>query len=307
MQTFAEASSSASRSIVESSPDHESDVKCFDLPCSNASRHAFTLIELLVVIAVIGILAGLLLPTLSRAKMKADAVSCLNNTRQLTLAWLLYADSNNDRLVYNLGLDKRQPIPPGDRQLNWVDNIMTWELDSDNTNTAFAIKSPLGRYIGTTPRVYRCPSDHLVSQTQRSVGWSTRVRSLSLNAMVGDAGPNVQEGGNILNPGYRQYLRLSEVSQPSTIFVMIDEHPDSIGDGYFYNNANNLEWIHLPASYHRGAANLSYSDGHSEPHRWKSSLTKQPAIPESTMLPMPFPSSDATDYNWLAYRSSTLQ
>jgi len=270
-------------------------------------RMAFTLIELLLVVAVIAILAGLLLPVLARARASAAAAGCLNNTRQLTLGWLLYADQSNDHLVYNLGLDRRQPIPSGNRDLNWVNNIMSWELDSDNTNLAFVAKSPLSPLIGGSAGVFLCPSDQVVSPVQRSAGWTRRVRSYSMNAMVGDAGPNVQAGSNILNPGYRQYLRLSDISSPTSVFVILDEHPDSIGDGYFYNTVHDRQWVHLPGSYHGGAANFSFADGHAEPHRWLSGRIRPPARPDVTSLPQVVTPADLVDYYWVAYRSSARQ
>ncbi len=274
---------------------------CARVRCFSA---AFTLLELLPVVAVIAILAGLLLPVLARARASAAAASCLNNTRQLTLGWLLYADQSNDHLVYNLGLDKRQPVPPANRDLNWVNNVMSWELDSDNTNLAFVAKSPLSPLIGASADVFLCPADHVVSAVQQGAGWTRRVRSYSMNAMVGDAGPNVQAGGNILNPGYRQYLRLSDVDSPTSTFVILDEHPDSIGDGYFYNTIYDRQWVHLPASYHGGAANFSFADGHAESHRWQSALIRPPARPDVTTLPQPVTPADLADYYWVAYRSS---
>ena len=267
----------------------------------------FTLVELLVVIAVIAILAGMLLPALASAKEKARKTLCLNNARQLTFAWTLYAGDANDRLVYNLGLDRRQPVPPPNRDLNWVNNVMTWELDADNTNTAFLAKSPLGPYLGHSPDVFRCPSDLVLSGVQRQAGWDRRVRSVSMNAMVGDAGPNVQDGSNVLNPGYRQYLKLGDIQNPDYIFVILEEHPDSIGDGYFYNNTEDKEWVHLPASYHNGACNFSFADGHSELHRWRFPHTKPPNKPDAAPLPSAVPAGEKQDFNWVAYRMSVEQ
>jgi prepilin-type N-terminal cleavage/methylation domain-containing protein/prepilin-type processing-associated H-X9-DG protein len=267
-------------------------------------RSGFTLIELLVVIAVIAVLAGLVLPALVRSKTQARKMACLSNSKQLVLAWALYAADFNDRLVYNMGLDRRQPVPPPDRSLNWVDNVMTWELDPDNTNTAFISRSPLGSYAGYSAKVFRCPADNVVSAIQRQAGWTGRVRSVSMNAMVGDAGPNVQDGGNLLNPGYRQFLQMSDIPNPIAIFVILDEHPDSIGDAYFYNNEDDLEWVHLPASYHDRANNFSFVDGHAETHRWKHALTAPPGKPDAALLPLAIPAGDTTDFQWVNYRMS---
>lgn len=264
----------------------------------------FTLIELMVVISVIAILAGLLIPVVSKSKGKALGMMCLSNTRQLTLAWTLYASDTRDRLVYNLGLDRRQPVPPPNRDLNWVNNVMTWELDSDNTNTLFLAKSPLAPFLGSALNVFLCPADRVLSSIQRRAGWSRRVRSVSMNAMVGDAGPNVQNGGNVLNPGYRQYLRLSDIRKPAQTFVILDEHPDSIGDGYFFNHEEDAEWVHLPASYHNGSGSFSFADGHSEVHRWLNPHTQIPAKPDAAALPLPVPPAEEDDFVWVSEHMS---
>ena len=260
----------------------------------------FTLLELLVVIAVIAILASLLLPVLARAKSRAQGVFCVNNTRQLAVGWLLYADDNDGRLPYNLvGSVART-------NLNWVYGILDWDPNnSDNTNTATLTDSALGSYVGKVTTVYRCPSDNVLSSPQQSAGWQNRVRSYSMNASVGDAGDVTKWGYNINNPDYMQFFRLSSIPQPSNIFVFLDEHPDSIDDGYFVNKAYYTEWFRLPGSYHNGAASFSFADGHSEIHRWQFASTKPPSKPFAAGLPIEIQSTEQGDFNWLLQRMST--
>jgi prepilin-type N-terminal cleavage/methylation domain-containing protein len=267
----------------------------------------FTLVELLVVIAVIAILAGMLLPALARSKGRAQSLACLGNVGQLSLAWLMYADDYRDRLPYNLGGDRNQRFPPEVMDQNWVNNVMTWDLAPGNTNLAFIAKCPLGPYLSGNVSVFRCPADRVLSREQREAGWTGRVRSYAVNAMVGDAGPNVQNGGNIYNPGYRQFLSLSDFRRGSDTFVFIDEHPDSVADGYFLNRGEEEKWIHLPASTHNRSAALSFADGHGEIHRWVSASTYRPPRPDSGPLPFDVPDGDIADYDWLESRTSYEQ
>ncbi|MBI3850252.1 MAG: prepilin-type N-terminal cleavage/methylation domain-containing protein [Verrucomicrobia bacterium] len=262
-------------------------------------RRGFTLVELLVVVAVIGILAALLMPALSRSKAKAHAIFCLNNTKQLTLAWLIYADDHNDQLPYNLGGDVARKTVAEKNNLNWVNDIMSWELDADNTNAALIADASLGPYANKVVGIYRCPSDNVLSDIQRAAGWRGRVRSYSMNAMVGNAGELSPSGVNQNNPDYEQFFTLSSIPQAAQIFVFLDEHPDSINDGYFINQAYKWEWTDLPASYHNGAGCFSFADGHSETHRWRFDSTKRPARPDAAQLPIAIPKSDWGDIDWV--------
>lgn len=259
---------------------------------------AFTLIELLVVIALMAILAAMLLPAISKAKARTQGMACLNNNRQLAAAWLLYADDHNDRLPYNLGGPNRESVAQR-TNLNWVNNILSWELDSDNTNTATITEASLGPYVGGVVGIYRCPSDSVLSSIQREAGWSARVRSYSMNMMVGDAGDLSQQGFNLNNPDYVQFFKLSSIPKPANIFVFLDEHPDSINDGYFLNKAYYREWLDLPASYHNGAATFSFADGHSQIRSWEHARTKRPARPDAASLPFYIPASETDDFNWV--------
>jgi prepilin-type processing-associated H-X9-DG protein len=182
--------------------------------------------------------------------------------------------------------------------------VLNWELDSDNTNALLNTEAALGTYAGGNARVFQCPSDRVASEIQRQVGWAQRSRSISMNAMIGDAGEFTRSGTNVNNPLYRQFLKLGDLTSTPDIFVFIEEHPDSINDGYFVNRAYSFEWNDLPASYHDGAANLSFADGHVERRRWLNATTKRPARPDGAGLPVRVAESDRADFAWLMQRAS---
>ena len=125
-----------------------------------------------------------------------------------------------------------------------------------------------------------------------------------MNAMVGDAGINSLYGTNIFNPEYRQFKRSTDFERPTEIFVFLDEHPDSINDGYFLNRLDDLEWTDLPASYHNGTAEFTFADGHAETHRWVNPATKPPARPDAAGLPRPVDPRDRADFEWVRDRTS---
>ena len=175
----------------------------------------FTLIELLVVIAIIAVLAALLLPVLSRAKGAAQGAQCASNVRQLIVAWLLYADDNNGQLPCNADGQDGAGI-----FTNWVAGTMS--SASDATNSQLLIdpgQSSLARYI-STPAIYKCPGDR-----------SRFVRSLSMNCRMNPTRihgtPAFTAGGNA---SYKTYRLNREISDPSQIFVFLDERSDSIND-----------------------------------------------------------------------------
>jgi prepilin-type N-terminal cleavage/methylation domain-containing protein/prepilin-type processing-associated H-X9-DG protein len=265
---------------------------------------AFTLIELLVVIAIIAILAAIGGPALARAKARGQSTRCMNNLRQFGLVLHLYAGDHEDALPYNMGPGGIKQTAAARTYLNWVNNVMTWDLEPDNTNEFLLTAGGLGPYFSGVSTVYRCPSDTALDPVQWNAGWSHRVRSVSMNAMLGNAGEFLEGGLNTNNPGYKQFFRMSDIPAPSRIFAFVEEHPDSINDGYFLNRFYSYKWNDLPASYHNGGADFVFADGHVENRKWRVASTMPPPVPGGARLPFYVPQSEAADLYWVLSRTS---
>ncbi len=246
----------------------------------------FSLVELLVVIAILAVLAALLLPSLAQSKAKAQALTCANNLKQLTLAWGLYSDDNNDRLVNNHGVPETLA-----RRQTWANNVEDWLPSDDNTNLVYLTDSKLGPFANHSAAIYKCPADRMPAPN------GARIRSMSMNAMVGDPGELV----NRFNPQYVQFYKHTEIPNPSGIFVFLDENADTLNDGFFVNVLDEYAWGNLPGSYHAGSANFSYADGHVEAHHWQVPSTVQPV--HGARRPS-LPASPRTDFDWLKARTS---
>ena len=261
----------------------------FTSPAARQNR-AFTLIELLVVIAIIFIILALLEPAMIRDHPgRAPGVQCLSNTRQVVLAWAMYATDYQESLVGNESYNRSTDVPTN----NWIAGVMDWSASPDNTNSALLSAGTLGAYI-KYPGVYRCPADKSVS----AVG--PRTRSCSMNAFLG-------ANSNSPVAGWKRCVKINQIRSTSTTFVLLDEHPNSIDDGYFLSDPGVTNaWKDLPASFHaRNAGGFGFVDGHSEIHRWEDRSTVKSIVPGGAKPAVVIDrKKSATDLAWVLERAT---
>ncbi len=218
------------------------------------NHRAFTLIELLVVIAIIAILAGMLLPALSKAKDKAHSISCLSNTKQLQLCWILYTVDYEGKLVTNF-LGSPHSWIDGTRTIRG--NSVTASMTDENlirNGLLFQYNSSLG--------IYQCPTDR-----RWPLDASPFVRRNRSYSIQGRHNSNVDW---VQGRDYPDYRKISDIRWPgpSENMVFVDENPYTIDDGYFAIRVGNRttpgHWQNAPAARHGDSGVFSFADGHSE-------------------------------------------
>jgi hypothetical protein len=265
------------------------------------SAAGFSLVDLLTTIGILLLTVVFLSPAFARTRVHDRAYMCLNNIRQLGLAWRMYAEDNGDHVPPNTS--------GSSPTAGWVNGWLNFQSGNrDNTNVAYLLNAKLGPYTKSAS-IYKCPAD-VYPCYEAGVRWVPRVRSVSMNAYVGVAN---SAGVPTSSPtvGYYAYQKISDIirPQPANLWVFAEEHPDSINDGWFVNGQPVYPfWTDLPASYHDGACSIGFADQHAEMHKWMDGYNA--ATGAGTLQPVlqiqhnGFTANSTVDTGWFLARTS---
>jgi prepilin-type N-terminal cleavage/methylation domain-containing protein len=286
---------------------------------SRARAFGFTLIELLVVIAIIAILAAMLLPALSKAKLKTQGISCMNNHRQLAFAWRMYTEDSREVLPYaTASAGPKEPYSWVQGALDFnPNNRSNWDIQTD------IVRSPLWTYCGKSPGVWKCPADF--SKIKLPDGRVLpRVRSMSMSIWVGGWGVNAagvdRTDAGCSGDQWRVYAKSSDFVNPgpAMTWVLVDAREDRINYGNNFtdmigypNNPNQwrFHWD-FPGNYHHRAAGFSFADGHAEIKKWRDDRTVPPIVKDQSLFTGGseyVPSPGNQDIFWMQERSTRLK
>jgi len=309
-------------------------------PVSTRLGGAFTLIELLVVIAIIAILGAILLPVLNAAKIRAQTATCINDQKELAMAWLMYANDNHDGCAGNNWPNEQNWATLANQNQNWISGWLGADGSGgngssgnqggpDNTNVNLLVNQKYATLAEYTrvPKLFLCPASVVLAPVAQGTPPNPplypMVRTISMSCWVGynclpsGVDNTKYEAGTAPNPdyttgdaaNYQVFGKLTDMkggAGPVNTFVFMEERAESIDDGSFETLEASPGFPNIPTDYHGGAATVGFADGHVEVHKWHDAglLTPQTPIVQKKLAGGINAGRGDADWNWLAQHAS---